>query len=315
MVSELGVGLLLTRQINKQKRFFRDFGAMMTVGHLGGTLAPGLLSDYWYKSCIKKISYEFHDILSCPTESRVELMGDGCPIWVMWWQGVDGSTPPLIKCCLDSIKRHAGKHDIKIVTEKNYSEYVLLPNYIIDKFKKGYISIQCLSDIIRFALLKEYGGIWLDATIYLNNDFDTLMYNYSYYSAKNLSWQPDLPIWSNKWAGFFTAGSAQMPLFEIMYNCFDSYWCEHNALLDYFLIDIFMWAIYYSNDNVREIIDRVPENNLNLYRLEKSFDGSADAFVTDKDEIFYKLSSKSEHKMFLKSGEPTLYNKIVSPYM
>ena len=80
------------------------------------------------------------------------------------------------------------------------------------------------------------------------------------------------------------------------------------------IISSLMWSIYYNNENIREVIDSVPENNPNLYRLEESFNRPADAFVPDSGEIFYKLSMKTHHDMFLENGEPTLYNKIVSPF-
>lgn len=301
-------------KVDNQKRFFRDFGMSMSVMHLGNTMVPSLFGDYWYKVCLEKIWSDFQNEITRSFPTKNTAISNDCPIWIMWWQGLDSETPPLVRCCLDSVEKHAGKHPIRIITKKNYQNYITLPEWIVEKFQKKYVSIQNLSDIIRFALLRKWGGVWLDATIYLNNSFDVSMYDYSYYSAKNLNWQPALSVWSNKWAGFFTAGSKEMPLFEVMYDCFSAYWEKYDVLLDYFLIDLLMWSIYYNNENIREVIDSVPENNPNLYRLEESFNRPADAFVPDSGEIFYKLSMKTHHDMFLENGEPTLYNKIVSPF-
>lgn len=52
----------------------------------------------------------------------------------------------------------------KIVTLDNYKDFIDLPSYIEEKFKKGIISYTQLSDILRFTLLATHGGIWIDST-------------------------------------------------------------------------------------------------------------------------------------------------------
>ena len=45
--------------------------------------------------------------------------------------------------------------------------YVNIPDYIYKKFKEGKITPPHFSDYIRCCLLDKYGGLWLDASLYM----------------------------------------------------------------------------------------------------------------------------------------------------
>ena len=69
---------------------------------------------------------------------------DNCPkvlpkdykIWYCWFQGEE-NLPPLVRCCYNSLKMNAGKYKIIFIDEKNYADYVKLPEYIVKKFIGG----------------------------------------------------------------------------------------------------------------------------------------------------------------------------------
>ena len=82
------------------------------------------------------------------------------PIWQCWFQGEE-NMPNSIKLCLQSIKEFNPDREIILITEKNMNEYIKLPDFIIEKYKKGIISRTHFSDILRLYLLKEYGGVWV----------------------------------------------------------------------------------------------------------------------------------------------------------
>ncbi len=82
----------------------------------------------------------------------------------MWLQGEE-SAPPLIKACINSIRKHIPNRKIQIITESNYGNYVHLPEHILQKFREGKISYAHFSDLIRISLLCEFGGTWCDATV------------------------------------------------------------------------------------------------------------------------------------------------------
>jgi mannosyltransferase OCH1-like enzyme len=85
-------------------------------------------------------------------------------IWVMWWQGVNNA-PALVKKCVNILKQKSPDYEVTFLDKDNYHEYVQIPMYITDKFNGGGISIANYSDVIRMALLYQYGGYWIDSTV------------------------------------------------------------------------------------------------------------------------------------------------------
>lgn len=88
------------------------------------------------------------------------------PIWTCWWQGEE-AMPDIVRACYNAMRLHADNHPVVLVTEKNYKEYVDMPEYIIRKLKDGTIDLTHFSDILRMMLLQRHGGIWADSTLLL----------------------------------------------------------------------------------------------------------------------------------------------------
>lgn len=57
-------------------------------------------------------------------------------------------------------------YEFRIVDLTNYHNWVQLPQYVEEKFRKGLIPPALFSDLLRLALLKQYGGVWMDASVY-----------------------------------------------------------------------------------------------------------------------------------------------------
>lgn len=91
-------------------------------------------------------------------------------VWV-YWENINRSTyPTYIKLCIDTMKKHLGsKHSLIILNDKNIKEY--LPN-LRDDFKN--LKTAQKVDYYRIALLKKYGGLWIDADIIVMRDFDEI---------------------------------------------------------------------------------------------------------------------------------------------
>lgn len=84
-------------------------------------------------------------------------------IFIYWHQGWENA-PIVSKKCSETW--NINKDDYNIIKLDNNN----LKNYIdLDIFKlPNSISLASLSDVIRITLLKEYGGIWVDSTLYCN---------------------------------------------------------------------------------------------------------------------------------------------------
>lgn len=95
-------------------------------------------------------------------------------IW-LYWQNPYGQTqmPIYLQLCLETIKRHCGTFEVKLLNENTVLDYINLPEkinhvpYIMQK-----------ADYIRYALLQKYGGIWLDIDCILLRDIDAAVLPY-----------------------------------------------------------------------------------------------------------------------------------------
>ena len=88
-------------------------------------------------------------------------------VWTCWWQGED-KAPDIVKACWQSQRKNLpdGVRHI-IITKENYSDYITIPNYVLDKFENEENKIAHLADFIWAGLLYRHGGVWLDATVLL----------------------------------------------------------------------------------------------------------------------------------------------------
>lgn len=84
-------------------------------------------------------------------------------IWVYWDSDKENY---LVNLCIKSMKIHFEEYQINILNKNNVQEYIDLPIFHKDLKPAG------ISDFIRFSLLKKYGGIWIDASIFFTQNLD-----------------------------------------------------------------------------------------------------------------------------------------------
>lgn len=176
-------------------------------------------------------------------------------IFVFWWDGFENA-PEIVKNCLKSIYEKYKDENIVQISKNNYKEYTDINPIIINDFKDGRISVQTFSDILRFNLLKNNGGMWIDATIFFtskcdlfqmmeNQSFNTL----SFCSSNNfLSYKGEVCSWS----GYFIASRKGSLLVEAINYIFEQYYIDYNEYTTYFFIDavLILCKIYGIDDNV-----------------------------------------------------------------
>lgn len=190
-----------------------------------------------------------------------------CPIWICWFQG-EKSMPPIVRGCYESVKRHSGLHPVNLITIDNYKEYLAIPQYIITKLDNKEISYTHFSDIIRNNLLADYGGIWLDATIYLTDELKG--WNKSFYSIKQNMPDNYRYVSGYKWTGFCMGGFKGNILNSFVRDIFKAYHQREKGLIDYFLIDYIIALGYKNIPSIKKLIDDVPYSNPDLYYIQKN---------------------------------------------
>ena len=181
-------------------------------------------------------SYEYLQRYASACRAKSENMQPGEKIiWVCWLQGV-GNAPKLVQICVDSIKRYCGEYKVVELTEENISQYVSLPVYIWDKYRAGIISRTHLSDVLRYSLLSQYGGVWIDATTLLTGEFPEYVTDsplFVYHSDQK---------GSSLLSVNFLSCYKHHPLVDDTYHMILAYWLKENRTVDYNMTAVF-WTI------------------------------------------------------------------------
>ena len=219
--------------------------------------------------------------------------GSKTPIWVFWWQGIEGMLP-IVKVCYNSICKNASSnHDVILLTKDNYQDYTDIPDLILEKVGSGEITLTHFSDIIRTNLLYPHGGLWLDATMYISRSIPDAFFEKPFFSP--IPYFRDRLFHEDRWSVFAMGGKPGCPLYGYLYRYFISYWKEHRMLVNYIMIDDAIRMMYYNMKEVKALIDDggiVTDSIFEMQQLlGKPFD--KDVFMRMcKDETFHKLTYK-----------------------
>lgn len=236
------------------------------------------------------------------------------PVWVFWWQGEE-AMPTIVRACLNSIRQQAGTHPVRLLTEKNYSEYVTLPDYILARRACGELDLTHFSDILRMQLLREHGGIWCDATLLL--PFTPLAKitppEIRYWSCRHVT--PYVNVARGGWVSFFVASGRGCPLTAAIADLHLAYWKRRGSLIDYLLLD-YMFAIARRHiPAARDLVEATPPSQMGL--LGKCLNDALyeKAWQTHLHEFaFHKLTYKIPLAEQTPAGEETYYGRILREY-
>jgi hypothetical protein len=90
-------------------------------------------------------------------------------IWSCWFQGREAA-PHLVKRCFSSWERENPGWHFRCLDAVSIERYIDLKG-IVD-FQSQSLTAASFSDILRILLLHEFGGIWVDATLFCNRPLD-----------------------------------------------------------------------------------------------------------------------------------------------
>lgn len=239
-------------------------------------------------------------------------LGEKCedsPIWVCWWTGEE-TAPPLVKQCIKSTRKNAGKHPVCIVTKDNYCNYLDIPDYIMEKVNDGRMCVANFSDYLRFSLLAKYGGLWIDATIFCSRPIPKDYFDKSVFTCKYFS--PDSNcISKSRWTTFCTGGWKGNVYFKFMQEAFECYWQKHDTAIDYLLVDYTIYTAYSHIPAFREIIDTLANNNSHRNDLAQAMVSGKPAemfdLVINDDTVFYKLSWREKYPLTTADGKKSIF--------
>lgn len=239
------------------------------------------------------------------------------PVWCCWWQGVE-NMPELVKMCNTRLRQMLPDEqaELHMITAKNYKDFVELPDYIINKFEAGKMSITALSDILRVALLAKHGGFWIDSTVFISDHFPTEFITEDYYAQRMydpIKWCRE--ACKGRWCGFLMGGKAENVIFLLLRDAFFEWWRVHNSVIDYVILDYFLLAGYKKVPAITVQIDHLPDNNPGVFdmygKLHLPYTPELYRSLT-ADTNLHKLTYKIDLIKAADNGAKTLYAHLLN---
>lgn len=226
---------------------------------------------------LKKAYLNYKD--HCLKESSVEDI-----IWVMWWQGLDVA-PKIVKYNVTRLQDVFGKERVIIITKDNYRKYTNVSSELVRKLDQGEITFTLWSDIIRYNLLMNNGGLWVDSTVIVAKNF---LRDYKekiqcdFFSLSNQ--KKDYRFISyGKWTGWFIGGKRGLSLFKFVTNFFEEYFSDHKTQYDYYLVDDAVRYFYVHNEEFSKLVQSISES-WDPYLFIRNMDS------LDVEKLFYEFN-------------------------
>lgn len=174
-------------------------------------------------------------------------------IWQYWGQGLDDKTlPEITKASFNSVDRYKGEYLVIRLDDDNISEYLELPDFVWEKKGKNNFKFAFFSDLLRLALLKAYGGIWIDATIILIENIPDNLLDQDFFmfqrcpDAKNKQYWIDFNPQYFNWESThlvnvlnsFIVAKKENEIIHILLDLLLNYWESQQSVSFYFFFQV-----------------------------------------------------------------------------
>ncbi len=240
---------------------------------------------------IENISIDFPTLLGKPNPAV-----PANSIFIMWWQG-EQNAPALVKVCIESVRVHAGKHKVIIISQDNINDFIHLPDFIKRKVQQGNISFTHLSDIIRLNLLTLYGGAWIDATVFCAKNIPESLFEMPFYSIHFGKYTKDPS--HGRWTTFLLFAQRDNAIVKRTLEYHYKYWSKHYVIVDYIMFDYLINEVISQDERLNKLVDDIPIENQDVFELMEHLeddDFQFKDFINSHDTTFYKLSWKHKFK-------------------
>jgi len=314
----------LKRAVKYQSKFWKNlkFGAKTALWTYLFDVQPTLnISNKKIQALTDFAEKEFKQVIEKykADQDKIKLQdySGKIPVWIFWFQGKE-SRPELVKICNDSVEKFLPNDiaEIHYLSEENYLDYVDIPEYIIEKHKKGKMCTAHFSDVIRVSLLAKYGGMWLDSTILVtevitNKILSSDLYTLRIFDENLYPKEPSRAIWN----AFLWVSKPNNIFFCFLRDCLLSYWAKHNQMVDYILLDYIILIALKHFSYVKELMDKIEPNikdmNLTYSSLNLEFTKEKWQEIID-NASFHKLTYKYPLVDFTDDNKLTIYGYIKS---
>lgn len=287
----------------------RFFSSLFSGSNFGYKITESL-----HNAIISKLESDYSDIIH-----TYKNYNESCaynyksPVWVFWMQGYD-KAPVLVKKCIDSIRKSTS-HPVLLITKDNIDDYLNLPEYITRKYNQGIITNAQFSDILRMSLLSEYGGLWIDATVFVPKKIPEEVFYNEYYTCKRHTKKTNY-VSKYRWTSFVNGCQKGCIIQKVMADLFLAYWKNNDYLIDYLLVDYFMAVVYNNFQNAKSLVDNLKYNNSMIDELQSRMNleyskDEYDSLINQTETFLFKLSWRMEFREEINNAK-TYYGYLLS---
>lgn len=232
----------------------------------------------------------------------------GDTVWVCWLQGLDNA-PEIVKLCCNSIVEKLGDvRKVCFLDKNNYKNYIALPDFVEKKYSDGIISDAQFTDLIRLALLTEYGGTWIDATIMCTDKLPDYMLDSELFLPCTSMWETYQLAFRVE--SYFITAYSNDKILSMALKLAYKYWSDYNFIAEYLLIYSFIEIAIELYGDEWEKVHPFPRADINL--LQEWFERKYDKQIFDEiiarspiHKLTYKVSEEC-----IKDGD-NFYNHII----
>ena len=227
-------------------------------------------------------------------------------IWQYWAQGYD-HVPDIVGECLSSVEKYKGDYLLVRLTDDTLRDYIDIPVQAVHNSREA--GLVFYSDLLRFALLSVYGGVWLDATVMLSAPLQDRLVDDAFFMFQRDPAAPDKKYWEGTYAYYFgwSNGFRVNVLSSVIYARTGSevindmcglllkFWTENVTVPDYFFLQILFDVLLHGRlegRNCRILNDCLP-HYLQQYRNDPAFGLASETEILKMIEV-HKLTYKHE---------------------
>lgn len=255
----------------------------------------------------KKLKRKFKNVI----DEKIQIQ-DKCKsnkVWFCWLQGYDNA-PDLIKACYNSLKKNMPNNEIILLSEENISNYVELPEYINEKYKKGKISRPHYSDLLRISLLCKHGGMWIDSTVLCTStEVGKYISEQPFFVYKQIDLiKKDIqPIIASNW---LISSEANNEICILTQKLLFEYWKKYDFAVDYFIFHFFFSMAAERYSDIWRNVPTFSNINPHIMQFELNDKYSEQRWNQIKNiSGFHKLNHHFKY-----SDENTVYSNILKEY-
>lgn len=301
-------------------QFYREYGYRCFIARLLSELFPykndksaigNRILQYKFKVYIKYLTRYYQELQTDSGLKNADKNQYKEYIWTAWLQGEENA-PEVICMNLASVRRNAVGHPVVVISNDNVDQYVNIPQIIKEKYRAGIISQAHYSDVARMLLLEKYGGLWLDASVFLYHPIDERIFTSSFFSV---GFQADRGpyISDHKWLVGVIGGNENSKYISAISKMLSMYWTEHDIPLDYFVFDYLISVLYRNDQSFQAIVDQLPRMRFFTNSLRKIINEPYNQDVINEkipDGQICCLSYRDHYQKKTKDGELTNYGYL-----